>query len=234
MARLFTNNAYGNLASGITNVATSVSLGAGEGARFPSLSGGDYFLATLIGYDSNGNENAWEIIKVTARATDTLTVVRGQDGTSAVAWNAATRIELRITAEDMNGVATKTGTETMTNKTLTTPTIEGYTEGVSAPAAGSSFTVDLSTDTLFGFTTNANATVTLPVPAAGKSCEVQIAFGGAHTLTWTVTGGSSIAWPANTAPTPTSTNGKTDIFNFRANAAGTKWIGAVTGQNYTT
>lgn len=234
MARLFTNNAYGNLASGISNSATSISLGSGEGARFPALSGGDYFLATLIGYDVNGNENAWEIVKVTARATDTLTVVRAQDSTSAAAWSAATRIELRVTAEDMNAMATKTGTETLTNKTLTAPTIEGYTEGVSAPAAGSSFTVDLSADTVFGFTTNANATVTLPAPAAGKSFEVQIAYGGAHTLSWTVTGGSSISWPAATAPTPTSTSGKTDVFNFRCNAAGTKWLGAVTGQNYTT
>lgn len=107
MAQLFANNAYGSLGSSLSNVATSLTLATGNGARFPSPSGGDYFLATLVGLDGNGAENAWEIVKVTARSTDTLTIVRAQESTSAVAWASGTRIELRTTAGTLDSFVTK-------------------------------------------------------------------------------------------------------------------------------
>jgi len=90
---LFTNNAFSTLASGITNVATSLTVAATEGARYPNPSGGDYFYATLSDTSSN-----IEIIKVTARSTDTFTIVRGRDGTSGRAYLTGDRVELRITA----------------------------------------------------------------------------------------------------------------------------------------
>jgi hypothetical protein len=93
MAVLVKNNAYSTLASTITDVATSISLAAGTGSRFPVISGGDYFYATLI--DTSNN---LEVVKVTARSTDTLTVVRAQDGTTARSYSSGSRIELRITA----------------------------------------------------------------------------------------------------------------------------------------
>jgi len=85
MAVLVKNNAYSTLASTITDVATSISLAAGTGSRFPVISGGDYFYATLI--DTSNN---LEVVKVTARSTDTLTVVRAQDGTTARAYSGKT------------------------------------------------------------------------------------------------------------------------------------------------
>ncbi|QOJ19482.1 MAG: hypothetical protein HRU77_01480 [Gammaproteobacteria bacterium] len=104
--QLYKNNAFGSLSGGISDSSTVISLATGQGARFPSPTGGDYFLATLIGVDGNGAENAWEIVKVTARATDGLTVVRGQEGTTAVAWSAGARIEMRITAGTLSNIAT--------------------------------------------------------------------------------------------------------------------------------
>ena len=102
MPQVFSNNAVGTISGAITNVATTINLQTGEGALFPSLSAGDYFLATLVGYAVGGEENAWEIVRVTARASDALTVVRGQEGTSNVAWDDGSVIELRTTAEGMN------------------------------------------------------------------------------------------------------------------------------------
>ena len=93
MAVLVQNNAYSTLASGINNVATTITLAAGTGSRFPAIAGADYFFATLI-----NSSNQLEIVKVTARATDTLTVVRGQDNTTARAYSTGDRIELRVTA----------------------------------------------------------------------------------------------------------------------------------------
>lgn len=87
------NNAFGTLNAGITSSDTTIVLNAGEGARFPSLSAGDYFFATLI--DTTNN---LEIVKVTARSTDTMTVVRGQDGTTGRAYTTNDRFELRPTA----------------------------------------------------------------------------------------------------------------------------------------
>ena len=88
-----TNNAYGTLNASITSSSTTIVLVAGQGARFPTLSAGDYFYATLI--DTSNN---LEVVKVTARSTDTLTVVRGQDSTTARAYATNDRFELRPTA----------------------------------------------------------------------------------------------------------------------------------------
>lgn len=92
----FANNAYGFLASGVSAVATTLTLGTGEGARFPTTSG-DNFKVTLIAL-TNGQETAWEIVNVTARSSDTLTVQRAQEGTTGLVWPSLTRVELRLTA----------------------------------------------------------------------------------------------------------------------------------------
>jgi hypothetical protein len=103
MPQLFTNNAWGTLASQLTAGATSLALTTGQGARFPSPTGGDYFLATLIGITGTA-ETSWEIVKCTARATDALTIVRAQEGTSDATWAAGTRVELRVTAATLTDV----------------------------------------------------------------------------------------------------------------------------------
>lgn len=91
MPVLYANRASSTLAAGITNSATSLSVAAGHGARFPAITAPDYFYATLD--DSAGNV---EIVRVTARSTDTFTIVRGQDGTSGLAFSAGATIELRV------------------------------------------------------------------------------------------------------------------------------------------
>jgi hypothetical protein len=100
-----TNNAFGTLNAGITNSDTTVVLQSGQGSRFPSLSSGDYFYATLI--DTSNN---LEIVKVTARSTDTMTIVRAQDNTTARAYTTNDRFELRPTAALLNEVITKADT----------------------------------------------------------------------------------------------------------------------------
>ena len=86
----FTNNASGTLASSITTSSTTITLTTGQGAQFPSLASGEFFFATLV--DSSNN---LEIVKVTGRATDVLTIVRAQDNTAARAFVGGDRFELR-------------------------------------------------------------------------------------------------------------------------------------------
>lgn len=93
----FANNASAPLASAISSTSTAVILTAGRGAAFPTLGTGDYFYATLV-----NSSNLLEIVKVTARTGDTLTVVRGQDGTASRAYSAGDKLELRITAAGMD------------------------------------------------------------------------------------------------------------------------------------
>jgi len=88
-----TNNAFGTLSASINTSDTTVTLDTGQGARFPTLSSGDYFYGTII--DTSNN---LEIVKATARSTDSLTVVRAQDNTTARAFAIGDRFELRPTA----------------------------------------------------------------------------------------------------------------------------------------
>jgi hypothetical protein len=96
----FTNNATSTLASSINNSVTSMSVAGGQGGLFPTLSGADVFYVTLS--NTSGSN---EIVKVTARSTDTLTIVRAQDGTSALSWNAGDKVELRATAAGLAAMA---------------------------------------------------------------------------------------------------------------------------------
>lgn len=112
-----TNNAFGTLNAGIGASDTVLVLEAGQGVRFPALTPGDYFYATLI--DTSNN---LEIVRVTGRATDTLTVVRGQDGTTARAYNVNDRLELRPVAALFNEMVALSGTQTVVGpKTFTDP-----------------------------------------------------------------------------------------------------------------
>jgi len=87
------NNAFGTLSAGISSSDTTVTLDSGQGARFPTLGAGDYFYGTIV--DTSNN---LEIVKVTARSTDSMTVVRGQDDTTARAYVIGDRFELRPVA----------------------------------------------------------------------------------------------------------------------------------------
>ncbi len=135
----FTNNASAPLAASINSSSVSITVTASSGALFPGLSAGEYFYATLV-----NSSNVIEIVKVTARSGDTLTAVRGQEGTTALSWAAADKIELRITAADLANFAqfdavnaftgnnTFSGTSTFSN----TSTFSGAVALPAAPTFG--------------------------------------------------------------------------------------------------
>lgn len=159
-----TNNAYGTLSAGIASGDTTITLDGGQGARFPTLGAGDYFYGTLI--DTSNNI---EVVKVTARSTDSMTVVRGQDNTTARAYAIGDRFELRPTAALFDAI---------------------YTEAVAdaTPATGSvtdtmlASTLDLSSKTIsFGLTAS-------DVPAKAQD------YYRNHSAFTTFTLGSNTVW----------------------------------------
>ena len=115
---LFTNNAATTLASSILVGDTSLTVSSGTGALFPTLAGGAYFYCTL----SNTANTTIEIVKVTARSTDTFTIVRAQDNTSASAFTAGDKVELRLTAIDLQNFPQLDSTNTFAlAQTFTSP-----------------------------------------------------------------------------------------------------------------
>jgi len=93
-----TNNAIGRLNASITTSSTTIQLVPGQGAKFPSLGAGEFFPCTLI-----AAAGTLEIVKVTARSGDNLTVLRAQEGTTASAFAISDRCELRLTGGAMQG-----------------------------------------------------------------------------------------------------------------------------------
>ena len=273
MVMKFTNNATSTLASSINSSVTSLSVATGQGALFPTLSGGDYFYCTLA-----NTAGTVEIVKVTARSTDTFTVTRGQDGTTGVSWTAGDKVELRLVAASLNdvpkldeantftganaygtpasitltnatglpvgsgvsglgtgvatalgntanatgGVVTVDGSATLTNKTLTNPTVTNYVESVVAIGnSGTTQTLALTNGTVQTVTMTGNCTFTMPTNVAGKSFILIAVQDGTGSRTATFT---SVKWPSGTAPTLTTTasTGR-DILTFVAD--GTNWYG---------
>jgi microcystin-dependent protein len=101
--QLFSNNASSLLAASI-NPATTV-IQVASGAAFPSPTGGNYFVAALVNADGD-----LEIVKCTSRTGNLLTVVRGQEGTTAQSWVLnTTRVELRLTSGTMDNLLQKSG-----------------------------------------------------------------------------------------------------------------------------
>ena len=98
----FSNNASATLAASISSTALEISLGSGQGALFPTPTGTSFFHATLV--DALNNR---EIVKVTARAADTCTVVRAQEGTVARPFSTGDRLELWLTAAALDNMVQK-------------------------------------------------------------------------------------------------------------------------------
>ena len=97
---LFTNNAQGSLALGITATTTNIQLNAGAGSLFPQPSNiGEYFTLTLV---SITDSTYFEIVECIARSGDMLTIVRAQEGTTAKSFNISDSVQLRITAASLN------------------------------------------------------------------------------------------------------------------------------------
>jgi hypothetical protein len=140
----------------------------------------------------------------------------------------------KITSGVLSAVTAPSGTvvgdsdsQTLTSKTLTNPTVNGYTEGVVAIGnTGTAKTIDLTSGTVQTATLTGHCTFTMPTATAGKSF-VLLLKTGAGGFTGTFTG---VKWPAAGAPTITTAASKLDIVTFIAD--GTSWYGSYV-QGYT-
>jgi len=160
----FKNLALGYVATAPSpaTTGTSLVLDSGEGARFPQPSTDGNFYVTAMPPGENPHSDNSEILLVTARSTDTLTIVREQGDTTAKTIEAGWIILQSIYKENIldeddmasdsaTALATQrsikaysdSATQTQTNKTLINPTINFTNK---APTSNVRCDVTLSAD----------------------------------------------------------------------------------------
>lgn len=115
MAVLFTNNAYSKLSANLTVSATSLAINAGDAEKFPSPAGGDWFPLTIV--DAAGN---MEVVKVTSRSGASMTIQRGQEGTSAKAFASGSGCDVRLTKGALAAFIQTGGNAALSSLTLST------------------------------------------------------------------------------------------------------------------
>jgi hypothetical protein len=118
MPRLWVNNAASVLATAVGGSDTALSVASGTGALFPAPTGGDYAILTL---ERGGASTVRELVRLTGRVGDVLTVVRAQEGTSAQTFSEGDTIELRVTAQGMANLADVTEPVTLLNPVTSPP-----------------------------------------------------------------------------------------------------------------
>jgi hypothetical protein len=98
--QLWANNISVRLGGPVAIDATAIELASGAGGQIGlSPTGGEYFLVSLV---SGTN---LEVVRCTARSTDTLTVIRAQEGTSARAWQVSgTNVVLAATSATLSAL----------------------------------------------------------------------------------------------------------------------------------
>ncbi len=245
MGQLFADAARAYLSAGINNTATTISITSG-GALFPVANGTDWFKAVL--QDASGIE----IVYVTAHTSgaNTFTVTRGQEGTTARSFAAGSVFGIRVTSADMVGFAaklsdapsdgkqyarkdatwaevvagdvTQTGTQTLSNKTLSGAVLnDGYTEEIFA-VTGTAPALSPTNGSIQTWTLTGNATPTEGTWVSGQSMTVMVDDGSAYTINWA---SMSITWKTGGGTAPTLlTTGYTVIELAKVGATIYGWL----------
>lgn len=177
MTQLFENNSSSTLLDPIGAGDTLIVLQAGDGAKFPAIGAtGDFFAVTLE--DVSGNV---EIVTCTGRTGDSLTIVRGAEGTTALPFAAGSRAELRVTKETLENFAQKAG-DTFTG-VITVPGIDYVTtDATTHPVFAQRYNEEsgIPTWAVQGPTTEAAAYYIRTYKASGESWEWGIDQVGRH------------------------------------------------------
>ena len=198
MTRLYSSiSVETTLASGISNVATSMTVAAGTGTSLlggVTITAGDQFTVALD--PDTANE---EIVFITAASTDTFTIDRQEAGTSAVAHSAGATVKHVLTSDDLTfyttGVATANAA--VPKSTLTTTGDTFYASAANTPArlaigsAGQVLTVasgipSWATPTTLNLTINAK---TASYPLVAGDVNKLLTMSSTSTTTFTVPNG---------------------------------------------
>ena len=131
MSQLYSNAVDTTLAATLSDVATTATLTDGAGLNTPT--GGDYELLVLEAF---GNI---EIVRMTARTGNEITITRAQESTAAQSWPSGARVFSGITAGTLSGLLRNNATGNLSVAAGDSAAAAGewsVAVGVSASAAG--------------------------------------------------------------------------------------------------
>ncbi len=97
------NNGQSTLYNTITSSQTTLEIPIGHTSRFP---GSNSFIIEVSTEDVNGNITAYETMLVTSVSSNTFTVTRGYDSTTAIAWTAGALVKNKIRSEHFSSLQT--------------------------------------------------------------------------------------------------------------------------------
>ena len=99
--RLFSSTSVETtLASGISSTATSMTVAAGTGSSLTNgvtIAAGTQFTVAI-----DPDTSSEEIVFITAQATDTFTITRGESGSSQIAHSAGATVRHVLTSDDLD------------------------------------------------------------------------------------------------------------------------------------
>ena len=138
--------------------------------------------------------------------TTNFSLVKPEVGASEDTWG--TKINTNLDSLDtlLAARATLTGTQTLTNKTLTDPAITGtILEDIFTITDGAAFEIDPGNGSIQLITLGANRTPKATNFANGEAVTLMVNDGTAYTLTWTdaTFGGSGVVWKTDGGVAPT-------------------------------
>lgn len=165
------NFAASSLSAGIDDDDTSLTVVTGDGIKFPSSG---TFVCVVWGaeYDSPDLDSAAEIVYVTARSTDSFTISRAQESTTAIAWASGDKIAHVVTAgtfDDLDAI-------------------------VDLSAASTDYSLDIGQSAKIDFASQTSVALHVATSASGV---YRIFYLGDHTNT-TYTASSTYLRPNNT------------------------------------
>ena len=178
------------------------------------------FLPKFAPLNGVGTSGIWPI-SINGNATSATTATSAINATNATnADNAQNAVNANNANTVTNGVYL-TGAQTISDKTLTTPIVNGLIETAITMSANN---IDVRQGAVFLKTISAATTLTVSgAPASGKvaSFILRLTNGGAAVVTWW----SGIKWDSGTAPTLTAA-GK-DNLGFYTADGGATWEGFI-------
>jgi hypothetical protein len=102
---LFANNAQSRLVGSISNAQTTIIVSAGTGSRFPSPIPNEIFKLSIYNFTTGDVE----IVHVTQRVGDLMTVERGQEGTTPTAFPEGSSVVHTVTAQTLEWLQSLVG-----------------------------------------------------------------------------------------------------------------------------